>query len=84
MLEGELTAVSTPYNESVNARRKGLNACCIGILSESELEEVNARGYCSTWGLCHSPTDTFENSANMNDMKHFNETLLRMVTNKKS
>jgi len=84
MLEGELTVVGTPYNESVNARRKGLDACCIGILSESELEEVNAKGYCSTWGLCHSPTDTFENSANMNDMKHFNETLLRMVTNKKS
>lgn len=84
ILEGELTVVRTPYNESVNARRLGLNACCIGILSESELEEVNARGYCATWGLCHSPTDTFENSANMNDMKHFNETLLKMVTNKNS
>ena len=81
ILEGELTIVRTPYNESMNARGAGLEACCIGILSESELEEVNARGYCATWGLCHSPGDTFEKSANMKDMKHFNETLLRIVTN---
>ena len=55
-----------------------------GILTEDELESVNSRGYCGTWGLCHSKEDTFEKSANMNDMKHFNETLLRMVTNKNS
>lgn len=84
ILDGDLTVVSTPYNESVNARRKGLSACCIGILSDIELKEVNARGYCATWGLCHSKEDTFERSANMNDMKNFNETLLRMVTNKNS
>lgn len=81
ILDGELTVVRTPYNESMNARGEGLEACCIGILSESELEEVSARGYCATWGLCHSLGDTFEKSANMNDMKHFNETLLRIVTN---
>ena len=80
----KLTQVNTPYNESVNARRNMLDACCIGILTEDELESVNSRGYCSTWGLCHSKEDTFERSANMNDMKHFNETLLKMVTNKNS
>lgn len=82
--DGELTKVNTPYNESVNARRNMLDACCIGILTEDELESVNSRGYCGTWGLCHSTEDTFEKSANMNDMKRFNETLLRMVTNKNS
>ena len=82
--DGELTKVNTPYNESVNARRNMLDACCIGTLTEGELESVNSRGYCGTWGLCHSKEDTFEKSANMNDMKHFNETLLRMVTNKNS
>lgn len=81
MLEGDLTEVRTPYNESMNARGAGLEACCIGILSESEMESVKTSGYCGTWGLCHSNGDTFEKSANMNDMKHFNETLLRIVTN---
>ena len=72
--------MNTPYNESMNARRSGLEACCIGTLSDVDLEEVSARGYCATWGLCHSFEDTFERSANMEDMKHFNETLLRIVT----
>ena len=84
MLEGELNVVSTPYNESVNARRAGLEACCIGILSDTDMEAVKSQGYCGTWGLCHSKDDTFERSANMNDMKHFNKTLLRMITNKHS
>lgn len=83
-IDGELTRVNTPYNESVNARRNMLDAGCIGTLTEDELKLVINQGYCSTWGLCHSKEDTFERSANMNDMKHFNETLLRMVTNKKS
>ena len=80
MLEGELNVVSTPYNESMNARRAGLEACCIGILSDTDMEAVKSQGYCGTWGLCHSFNDTFERSANMEDMKHFNETLLRIVT----
>jgi acetylornithine deacetylase/succinyl-diaminopimelate desuccinylase-like protein len=80
MLEGELNVVGTPYNESMNARRAGLEACCIGILSDTDMEEVKNRGYCGAWGLCHSFEDTFERSANMEDMKHFNETLLRIVT----
>ena len=80
MLEGELNVVGTPYNESMNARRAGLEACCIGILSDTDMEEVKNRGYCGAWGLCHSFEDTFERSANMEDMKHFNETLLRTVT----
>lgn len=80
MLEGELTIVNTPYNESMNARRSQLSACCIGILSDADMEAVKSQGYCGTWGLCHSFEDTFERSANMEDMKHFNETLLRIVT----
>ena len=80
MLEGELTIVNTPYNESMNARRSQLSACCIGILPDTDMEAVKSQGYCGTWGLCHSFEDTFERSANMEDMKHFNETLLRIVT----
>ena len=64
----------------MNARRAGLEACCIGILSDTDMEAVKSQGYCGTWGLCHSFNDTFERSANMEDMKHFNETLLRIVT----
>tara|TARA_B100000963_G_scaffold69127_1_gene57545 strand:- start:14311 stop:15177 length:867 start_codon:yes stop_codon:yes gene_type:complete len=79
-LEGELNIVRTPYNESMNARGAGLSACCIGILSDTDMEAVKNQGYCGTWGLCHSFEDTFERSANMEDMKHFNETLLRIVT----
>lgn len=82
--DGELTQVNTPYNESVNAKQNMLDACCIGTLTEDELKSVKSQGYCGTWGLCHSFDDTFERSANMEDMKHFNETLLRMVTNKNS
>jgi len=77
---GELQIVSTPYNESVNARRNGINACCIGTLTEDELNVVLTQRYCSTWGLCHSKEDTFERSANEKDMENFVETLIKIVT----
>jgi len=74
-----LEIVRTPYNESVNAKRMGLPACCIGTLPLSEMEEVKSRGYCGTWGLCHSPSDTFERSANKEDMNNFVNTLFNLV-----
>lgn len=74
-----LEIVRTPYNESVNAKSKGLPACCIGTLPLSEMEEVKSRNYCSTWALCHSLTDTFERSANKEDMNNFVNTLLNLI-----
>jgi hypothetical protein len=78
-IEGDLHFVRTPYNESVNARRAGLTACCIGILSLEEVTTAKGRGYCGTWALCHSPNDTFERSANRNDMDKFVGVMLNMI-----
>ena len=74
-----LEIVRTPYNESVNASRNGLPACCIGTLPLSEINIAKERGYCGTWGLCHSLTDTFERSANKEDMNNFVNTLLNLI-----
>jgi len=75
----EFSLVSTPYNESVNARRENLPAVCIGTLSEEEMEIVKSSRYCSTWGLCHSMADTFERSANKEEMTAFVNTMVKMV-----
>lgn len=69
--EKEIHIVRTPYNESINVRASGLEACCIGSLSDSEIEVAVNRGFCDTWGLCHKLGDTFENSANKEDMINF-------------
>ena len=74
-----LEIVRTPYNESINASRSGLPACCIGTLPLSEMNTVKERGYCGTWGLCHSPNDTFERSANKDDMNNFVNILLNLI-----
>jgi transcription initiation factor IIF auxiliary subunit len=71
--------VNTPYNESINARRSGLNAICIGSLKESEMEQVNKKGFCYTWALCHSEKDTFELSANRDEMSAFVKFLKRFI-----
>jgi hypothetical protein len=71
--------VKTPYNESVNSRRDGLAACCIGILPTNEIQDVLRSGYCSTWALCHRMEDTFEKSANKEDMNNFVNSLVNMV-----
>lgn len=76
----ELNFVRTPYNESVNSRREGMTACCIGILPVSEIEVVKQRGYCSTWALCHNMEDTFERSANEEEMDNFVNVLTKLIT----
>lgn len=75
----EDSIVGTPYNESVNARRGGLNAICVGSLKESEMERVKTSGFCSTWGLCHNEADTFKLSANREEMSNFVEFLKRFI-----
>jgi hypothetical protein len=80
---GDLNFVRTPYNESVNVRRQGINACCIGILPTTEIEVVNQKSYCETWALCHQMADTFEKSANREDMNAFVEVMLNLVETKK-
>lgn len=77
--EKELHFVRTPYNESVNARSVGLPACCIGSLTESEISIALGRGFCDTWGLCHSDKDTFERSANREDMNNFVQGMFNMI-----
>jgi hypothetical protein len=76
---GEKSFVSTPYNESINARRSGLDAICVGSLKEEEMDNVNKRGFCSTWALCHSSSDTFERSANREEMSAFVQFLKRFI-----
>lgn len=79
----EVFVVNTPYNESVNARRYGIKACCIGILDDDNIEQVLGRGYCESWGLCHSLEDTFEKSADENSMNNFVQDLLKLAYIKK-
>tara|TARA_R110000803_G_scaffold112660_3_gene181015 strand:- start:2218 stop:3096 length:879 start_codon:yes stop_codon:yes gene_type:complete len=74
-----LEVVRTPYNESINASRSGLQACCIGTLPLLEMNIAKERGYCETWGLCHSLSDTFEKSANKDDMNSFVNILLNLI-----
>jgi hypothetical protein len=76
---GVVDRVRTPYNEAMNASRAGLPAVCIGTLTDSEIETVRERGYCKTWGLCHSMADTFENSAVQEDMNEFVATMVGLV-----
>lgn len=77
---GEVSRVRTPYNESVNARRYGIPAVCIGILPKEEMDVVNGDGFgCSTWSLCHRLADTFEKSANKEEMTYFVNAMLKMV-----
>lgn len=77
--KGELFVVNTPYNESVNARRQDIKACCIGVLDDDNIKQVLGRGYCETWSLCHSLEDTFEKSANENSMNIFVQDLLKLA-----
>lgn len=78
--EKKVSRVSTPYNESANARRAGLPAVCIGTLKPSEMAKVNGVGFgCSTWSLCHSMRDTFEHSANKEEMNNFVDAMIKMV-----
>jgi hypothetical protein len=79
----EIFIVNTPYNESVNARRSGIKACCIGILNDDNIKQVLGRGYCESWGLCHSLDDTFEKSADENSMNNFVQDLLKLAYIKK-
>lgn len=73
-------SVSTPYNEAMNAQRQGLPAVCIGTLTDSEMQAVTGgRGYCKTWGLCHSMEDTFENSAVQEDMNQFVNAMILLI-----
>jgi len=79
-IKGVVSRVRTPYNESINAKRKGLPAVCIGTLTPKEMEKVNGVGFgCSTWSLCHSMNDTFERSANKVEMNNFVTAMLKMV-----
>jgi hypothetical protein len=79
VIQKDIHIVRTPYNESVNVRDNYLEGCCIGTLSDEEIKVVNERGYCNTWSLCHSDFDTFELSANKEDMNNFVNTLFNLV-----
>jgi len=85
-LDQTIPRVSTPYNESSNAKRAGLPAVCIGTLSPSEMAVATGTGgkygwggFPKTWGLCHSMTDTFEHSANQEEMIAFVNMMLGMI-----
>jgi hypothetical protein len=69
----------TPFNDSVILRENNIESICIGSLNDEDLEEVNKKKYCSTWALCHSEKDTFERSANANDMSSFVDYLESIV-----
>jgi hypothetical protein len=58
----------TPYNECMTIRRNGIDAVCIGILPDADVEQLNNGKYAINWALCHSELDTFEKSANKEDM----------------
>lgn len=76
---GVVNRVRTPYNEAMNASRAGLPAVCIGTLTDSQMLDASTKGYCSTWGLCHSMSDTFEHSAIQEDMNQFVETMIGLI-----
>jgi len=76
----EVGVVGTPYNESVNARRYGIKACCIGILDDVNMKSALSRGYCDSWALCHSLDDTFEKSADKESMNNFVQDLMKLAS----
>lgn len=57
-----------PVNDAVWLRRAGIDAFCCGLLKSD-------RETGSTWGVCHSREDTFD-QANLGDMRAFNDWLL--------
>lgn len=73
--------VRTPFSDTYTMEAHAIPSVCIGTLSKEEIEEVINRGYCKTWGLCHSKEDTFERSANKKDMKKYVEDYLMKIVN---
>lgn len=70
--------VSTPYQDSVVLGMNGIDSICFGILTDSEMNDVLKRGYCSTWALCHCEADTF-NKAIEGDMSAFVDFLETLI-----
>ena len=72
----------TPYNQAMTMRTFGIDAVCIGILPKEEAEGMNnsnAYQRSSCWSLCHSILDTFERSANKEDMSRLVKLLKRFI-----
>lgn len=67
----DILHVSTPYNDSVAFRLYGLDAVCLGPLDDRNFAQLKRVGFCETWGLCHSPQDSFARSARREDMDAF-------------
>jgi len=65
----EVLDVFTPFSDAVIFRKEGLDAVCIGILPKEDVVEK------STWTLCHSIGDDFNNT-NEEDMTNFVENVL--------
>lgn len=77
--KGEFYGAKTPFNDSYILRNKGrIDSVCIGTLDEANLAQVQARGYCGTWALCHRMEDTIA-QGNADDMDNFVEFLTELV-----
>jgi hypothetical protein len=80
--------LTSPYNENKTIRATGLDGFCVGILPKEEMRSGLAKiraGFAvlysafPTWNLCHSKDDTFEKSANRQDMTRLVYFLKRFI-----
>jgi len=77
--KGDFYDAKTPFNDSYILRNKGrIDSVCIGTLDEVNLAQVQARGYCGTWALCHKMQDTVAHG-NAEDMDEFVTFLSELV-----
>lgn len=73
-----LNVFKTPFNDSWILRESNIESVCIGLLSKEEVEVVNQKGYCNTWGVCHRENDTIE-LANEGEMNVFIQSVLKKL-----
>lgn len=78
-VEGDFMNVKTPFNDSVILRSSGIDSVCIGTLDDKNTKQVGESGYCSDWSMCHKEADTFEATANADDMDNFVEFLKKLI-----
>ena len=76
--KGEVFEFRTPPNDSWYIRKFGIDSINIGIITFDDIAEVNQRGYCSTWSVCHKESDKFINAVEQ-DMKEFVELLHKFL-----
>lgn len=78
--------VKMPYNNAKIAshfRRQGVKcrgSVCLTMVTDEDLAEIEANGYCNRWGQCHKVSDTVDSWANIEDMDRFISVIVSHVS----